>query len=1121
MRFSATGYLVIIAVFCFGVIGFLDDWIKIRHQRSLGLNKRAKLAAQVAVAVLFAELSVHWAHTSTALSFTRLQTPGLALGQVGWVVFAVVVMVGTSNAVNITDGLDGLAAGSATFCFVVLAIIGYWIFRHFSIYHLLPASAIDLALASVAMGGGCLGFLWWNAAPARIIMGDTGSLAIGSGLAALCLLLNLDLLLPIVGGLFVLETLSVVIQVVSYRLFGQRVFRMAPLQHHFELLGWPETTVIVRFWVMAGLFGALGLGIFYGVFLTSQGHVSPHPTPRRRAGSPPGAGAWASMERWVGTPQTAAGWRPPSKSATGGLAGAVHQLPTSTTLVALVAALCLVGVVMVGSASEVVSIDTYGSPWAILLRECLWLAVGLIVFATACRVDYRRWRRWSGLLMVVTMVLLLAVLVPGVGTNSGGSTRWLGFGPLIVQPSELMKLALALFGADLVARRIDRGATTGPGGRARCCCSPPRRPAWWWSSRTWAPPWCSAASPWPSSSPPGCPWARSPRCSAALGALGPGRGHGRALPAGPAAVVLGSRGPRLGFGLPGGAVPDRLGLRPLLRGRPGQRPGEVGVPAQCPHRLHLLGHRRGAGPDRGALAVLALLLAFAWFGLRAAARAPDRLGGLLGRGPGGVDRRRDHHQRRRRSRHPAGHRDPTALHLLRRVLLGHHHGGRRHPGEHRPSRAAGRPPRPRAAPGAGPGAAGRGGEPSRRRRRGGRGRHRGARAARPGGGPGPGRRGATARPAIEMVGSRRGQEADLLAGAGFPLTLLPGRGIARRLDPRSVVANAGALAGLAWATAVRAFVALGRWRPGVVVSVGGYASFPAGAAAVVLRVPLVLVNVDAVPGLVHRVLGRFAAASAVAFPGTLLRRAVVTGAPVRDEVGLVDRSPEGGGQGPGRPGSARPTAARWPSSAARSAPGDQPGRGRAGGALGRAGRREPLPRHRPAGLGGDRRRSGRRGPWRPARACYRLVPFEPRMDLLYQAADVVVCRAGAMTVAELLVAGVPAILIPLPGAPGDHQTANARALVDGGAAVLVADRDCEAERLAALLDELLADPARLSAMAAGARAARPARRRRGWPRWWRPMPADPAGVPGPRPALRPSISRCPGGSTWWASGGPG
>ena len=268
--FTRSGDLVVLAVVAFGAIGFVDDWIKIRHKRSLGLQKRGKLVAQVAAGVLFSELAVHWAHTSTALSFTRLATPGLALGEVGWVILATVVLVATSNAVNLTDGLDGLAAGSSTFCFAVLAIMGYWESRHVGIYQLPVASALGLAICAVALAGSCLGFLWWNAAPARIIMGDTGSLAIGSGLAAVCLLLNLDLLLPIIGGLFVIETLSVIAQVVSFRTFGRRVFRMAPIHHHCELLGWPETTVIVRFWVLGGLFAALGLGIFYAQFLTAS-----------------------------------------------------------------------------------------------------------------------------------------------------------------------------------------------------------------------------------------------------------------------------------------------------------------------------------------------------------------------------------------------------------------------------------------------------------------------------------------------------------------------------------------------------------------------------------------------------------------------------------------------------------------------------------------------------------------------------------------------------------------------------------------------------------------------------------------------------------------------------------
>ena len=233
-----------------------------------GSRKSTPFAAQVAAAVLFAELAVHWAHTATTLSFTRMSSPGIELGEAGWVAFAVFVLVGASNAVNLTDGLDGLAAGSSTMSFSVLGILGYWIFRHRVIFHVLPAYAIDLALTAVALGAACLGFLWWNAAPAKIVMGDTGSLAIGSGLGALCLLLNLDLLLPILGGLFVIETLSVIAQVLSFRAFHRRILRMAPIHHHFELSGWPETTVIVRLWICAGLFAALALGIFYGVYLT-------------------------------------------------------------------------------------------------------------------------------------------------------------------------------------------------------------------------------------------------------------------------------------------------------------------------------------------------------------------------------------------------------------------------------------------------------------------------------------------------------------------------------------------------------------------------------------------------------------------------------------------------------------------------------------------------------------------------------------------------------------------------------------------------------------------------------------------------------------------------------------
>jgi phospho-N-acetylmuramoyl-pentapeptide-transferase len=266
VTFSRSGTLIVLALVGAATIGLADDWIKVRHRRSLGLNKRAKLGAQIGLGVAFSLLAVYWAHAATTLSFTRYDSTGFHMGTALWVVWSTVIMAGSANAVNLTDGLDGLAAGSATFCFACLAVIGYWQYRHFAIYHV--ADALDLAVAAVALAGACLGFLWWNASPARIFMGDTGSLAIGSGLAALCLLMNLDLLLVVIGGLFVIVTLSVVIQVVSFRVFHRRVFLMAPIHHHFELLGWPETTVIVRFWILAGLFAALGLGIFYGDFLS-------------------------------------------------------------------------------------------------------------------------------------------------------------------------------------------------------------------------------------------------------------------------------------------------------------------------------------------------------------------------------------------------------------------------------------------------------------------------------------------------------------------------------------------------------------------------------------------------------------------------------------------------------------------------------------------------------------------------------------------------------------------------------------------------------------------------------------------------------------------------------------
>jgi len=264
--FTYTGILTMLAVIGAGLVGFLDDWIKVRRERNLGLSKRAKTAGLLVVAVGFPILLVNLTLQHTTLSFTRWNVPDIELGKPLWVVFAVFLIYASTNALNLTDGMDGLASGAVILSFMAFVFIGFWGFRHFGVYD--TPHALDLAVIAAAMLGACTGFLWWNAAPAQIFMGDTGSLAIGAALACLALTLNTDLLLIILGGLFVMETMSVIIQVTSFRLFkGRRPFRMAPIHHHFELKGWPETTVIIRFWILAGLLVALGLGIYYSDFL--------------------------------------------------------------------------------------------------------------------------------------------------------------------------------------------------------------------------------------------------------------------------------------------------------------------------------------------------------------------------------------------------------------------------------------------------------------------------------------------------------------------------------------------------------------------------------------------------------------------------------------------------------------------------------------------------------------------------------------------------------------------------------------------------------------------------------------------------------------------------------------
>jgi phospho-N-acetylmuramoyl-pentapeptide-transferase len=268
--YTRTGMLVMLAIAAAGFVGLLDDWLKVSRERNLGLTKTTKSIGLLVVAVGWSWLIVAFTAPHTTLSFTRYDYLGLDMGTGGWMVMSVFVILASTNAVNLTDGLDGLAGGSAILAFAAFVVIGFWCFSNPDVYRI--DHALDIAVVSSAMLGGCIGFLWWNAPPARIFMGDTGALAIGAALACLALSLDTVLLLPLIGGLYVAEAVSVMIQVASFRfLGGRRIFRMAPLHHHFELAGWPETTVIIRFWLIAGLCAALALGLYYADFVGRSG----------------------------------------------------------------------------------------------------------------------------------------------------------------------------------------------------------------------------------------------------------------------------------------------------------------------------------------------------------------------------------------------------------------------------------------------------------------------------------------------------------------------------------------------------------------------------------------------------------------------------------------------------------------------------------------------------------------------------------------------------------------------------------------------------------------------------------------------------------------------------------
>jgi phospho-N-acetylmuramoyl-pentapeptide-transferase len=284
---SASALLVLLLFLGCGVVGFLDDFIKVYTQNNAGLSSRAKMAGQTVVALLFGVLATCFftdergiSPASQYLSTTR--DWGVELPLVVALLLIWFVVTATSNAANLTDGADGLLAGASTLIFGAYTIVNVWQNNQLcgsaratvvesQCYHV--RDPLDLAVFSAAVMAACIGFLWWNAKPARIIMGDVGSLALGGALAGLAIMSRTELLMVVVAGLFVLETLSVLLQMSYFKLTrrltgaGRRIFRITPIHHHFEHLGWDEVTVVIRFWTIQGIFVGVGLGVFYASWL--------------------------------------------------------------------------------------------------------------------------------------------------------------------------------------------------------------------------------------------------------------------------------------------------------------------------------------------------------------------------------------------------------------------------------------------------------------------------------------------------------------------------------------------------------------------------------------------------------------------------------------------------------------------------------------------------------------------------------------------------------------------------------------------------------------------------------------------------------------------------------------
>jgi phospho-N-acetylmuramoyl-pentapeptide-transferase len=282
---SVSSLLVLFMMVGLGIVGFIDDFTKTRKQRSLGLTGWAKIFGQVVVAIIFGILALNFPSAegvtpaSTAISATRdlpinLMILGPVIGVVLYLLWTSFIVTATSNGVNVTDGLDGLATGASILAIGSYVVIGFWQYNQscfgasladevaYKCYEV--RDPLALAIVAAAICGSLIGFLWWNTSPASIFLGDTGSLALGGAIAALAILTRTELLLVLIGGLFVIETGSVIVQRAYFKItHGKRIFRMSPIHHHFELKGWAEVTVVVRFWIVGGLLVAAGVGTFY------------------------------------------------------------------------------------------------------------------------------------------------------------------------------------------------------------------------------------------------------------------------------------------------------------------------------------------------------------------------------------------------------------------------------------------------------------------------------------------------------------------------------------------------------------------------------------------------------------------------------------------------------------------------------------------------------------------------------------------------------------------------------------------------------------------------------------------------------------------------------------------